>query len=261
MMIPTAALAGYSAVAVVAVLGSASLVNIGQTIRQTKSPRSRMSSATNSQPLSLPQVLSLSRKESIQLFLQSDWSSQNSDGVWNNNHNNNSNEIPATRTILAPVLDLEGEWQGALLDNHGPIMVRIGDLRHTVALPSLTLHTQTLVTKFLTHVLFGPTWMGKEFFRNGKGGINVFLHKKKHTFDVLHGAPSRLDSKGSLCLEYHKYQGRWSLWRTMRDELRVVPAQQHYDVLIGMGSMAWSGGMLNASPFCLWRHKRNGTGI
>ena len=38
----------------------------------------------------------------------------------------------------------------------------------------------------------------------------------------------------------------------MRDELRVLSLTDG-DVLIGMGSMTWSGGSLNASPFCLWR--------
>ena len=43
----------------------------------------------------------------------------------------------------------------------------------------------------------------------------------------------------------------------MVDELRVLklPEDSSVEVMIGMGCMAWSGGMLNASPFCLWRHK------
>ena len=38
----------------------------------------------------------------------------------------------------------------------------------------------------------------------------------------------------------------------MQDELRVVPVRQG-QVLIGLGHMAWSGGVWNASPFLLYR--------
>ena len=29
-----------------------------------------------------------------------------------------------------------------------------------------------------------------------------------------------------------------------------------YDIIIGLGCMAWSGGMYNAAPFCLYRLKQ-----
>jgi len=40
----------------------------------------------------------------------------------------------------------------------------------------------------------------------------------------------------------------------MRDEMRVLRLDlADGDVMIGAGCMAWSGGMLNASPFCAYR--------
>lgn len=45
----------------------------------------------------------------------------------------------------------------------------------------------------------------------------------------------------------------------MKDELRVVKAIRDEKLakttilLLGMGSMKWSGGMYNAAPFCLWK--------
>jgi hypothetical protein len=45
----------------------------------------------------------------------------------------------------------------------------------------------------------------------------------------------------------------------MIDEVRVLPCklddESEIEVLIGFGSMAWSGGVLNSSPFCLYRNK------
>jgi hypothetical protein len=35
------------------------------------------------------------------------------------------------------------------------------------------------------------------------------------------------------------------------DEVRLVPG--HDDILVGLGSMAWSGGMANSAQFCLKR--------
>ena len=97
-------------------------------------------------------------------------------------------------------------------------------------------------------------------------GINRFHSKaasgtteNEHSFDSCI-QPSRLndnidDSNSVVALTYSNYQAPLSLWKTMMDELRVVPMAEGSDgqVLIGLGCMAWSGGMLNASPFCLWR--------
>ena len=71
------------------------------------------------------------------------------------------------------------------------------------------------------------------------------------------------NSNTSLCLKYTNYQAPLSLWYTMQDELRIVTlpktvlasneTQQQQQVLLGIGYMAWSGGIWNASPFVLWR--------
>ena len=86
----------------------------------------------------------------------------------------------------------------------------------------------------------------------------------------------------SLFLKYNRYQSLSFLspWYTMRDEIRVVPesllrsiltlkgdegldagsttntTSTTTDVLLGMGSMAWSGGALNSAPFCLIRSNK-----
>lgn len=75
------------------------------------------------------------------------------------------------------------------------------------------------------------------------------------------------NSNTSLCLKYTNHQAPLSLWYTMQDELRIVTLpktvlastlsneaqQQQQQVLLGIGYMAWSGGIWNASPFVLWR--------
>jgi hypothetical protein len=73
----------------------------------------------------------------------------------------------------------------------------------------------------------------------------------------------------SICLDYTQHQGRLSLWRGMKDEIRILPISSsytihqnknsmntnEYDILIGLGSLSWSGGIYNCSPFCLYRKK------
>ena len=132
---------------------------------------------------------------------------------------------------------------------------------------------KTGVTGILTNSLFGwgRIWNGKAFFlEDGTVGVNRFYekddtiehhhhdphHHHQHKFDISL-LPSRLNGGGggggdSLRLTYASYQFPLSLWRTMEDELRVLPATDG-QVLLGMGHMAWSGGILNCSPFCLHR--------
>jgi len=74
------------------------------------------------------------------------------------------------------------------------------------------------------------------------------------------------NSNKSMCLNYSNYRSTpLSLWYTMKDEVRFVNVpmpiptipgqqkQQQQSILIGLGSMLWSGGKLNCSPFLLWR--------
>lgn len=209
----------------------------------------------------LAEMKSLSRKESLCLFLS----------------------CPSIS-----ISDVEGEWNGFFLDNNGWIM--------------------TQIPTFITNTLFvggrrGLQWNGKVFDASTGRGINRFLTKKKETKehdemkkegDVPHiyqnefafaHAPSRLlrferpDESaltGSSCvvLDYSPHQPWLSLWKSMRDEIRMVPLPSlllssssskegggggELQLLIGLGAMAWSGGVRNSAPFCLWRQHNTTT--
>jgi hypothetical protein len=202
-----------------------------------------------------------------------------------------------TTSSAAEQLDLEGEWEGVLLDNHGRIM--------------------TWVAHLLTHRFFAAAarreqrasiaaassppswWRGKSFSRLAGGDItgganriavvstparsdsgqnaSVAPVEHNHLFDAAIG-PTRFPSprgrqrskhrddssnesedSGSkselaLILTYRRHQPWYSPWRTMTDELRLLrTSPSSPTVLLGWGCMAWSGGTLNASPFCLYR--------
>lgn len=95
-------------------------------------------------------------------------------------------------------------------------------------------------------------------------GFNRFRCKNKsakidteHKFDVK-VSQSRLRGEGCL-LDYSSYQEKFSPWKTMVDEVRVLRCNSHddesddYSILLGMGSLGWSGAFLNSQPFCLAR--------
>jgi len=137
----------------------------------------------------------------------------------------------------------EGHWDGQNLDNNGVVM--------------------TSVSGFLTTLFgMGRTWNGKAFLTD-KDGINRFNSKgdnvsieTEHRFDYSIRSSGLGDgTTTSLVLDYSPYQQPFSLWKTMGDELRVVPVKSG-QVLIGLGLMGWSGGILNSSPFCLYRSNR-----
>ena len=143
---------------------------------------------------------------------------------------------------------------------------------------------KTSISYFVTHVLFSRNrkWIGKEIFDSktniqsseNKGlanekkeitsGCNRFFSKSttpqtvemEHKFDVTI-SPSRLDSKSSLRLKYANYQSSFSLWKSMVDELRMIDvlvdenSQTKETVLLGIGCMSWSGGIMNAAPFLM----------
>ncbi|CAB9520460.1 expressed unknown protein [Seminavis robusta] len=149
--------------------------------------------------------------------------------------------------------EIAGEWNGHLLDNDSWIM--------------------TAVTGLLSNRMFGMgrKWNGKQFGKENDPqlGINRFhprnantkqqaeqstITPTEHTFDMIL-RPSKLGARDmSLVLDYTKYQFPLSLWRTMMDEVRIVPLDNGEPrVLIGLGYMAWSGGRMNSSPFVLYR--------
>ncbi|CAJ1966786.1 unnamed protein product [Cylindrotheca closterium] len=137
--------------------------------------------------------------------------------------------------------DIEGEWEGELLDNNGAIM--------------------TTVSNIMTNGFFalgpGRTWNGKRFENNGVTGVNRFFTQKENRgdtkirFDVSIEESKLNPGKPCIQLKYFNHQSPISPWKTMVDELRMVPGTK--EVLLGMGSMAWSGGSANSAPFCLRR--------
>mmetsp|Transcript_11270 Transcript_11270/g.27127 ORF Transcript_11270/g.27127 Transcript_11270/m.27127 type:complete len:233 (-) Transcript_11270:51-749(-) len=136
---------------------------------------------------------------------------------------------------------IEGEWEGELLDNNGVIM--------------------TTVSNIMTNGLFalgpGRKWNGKRFENSGVVGINRFFTEKENKrdtkirFDVSIEESKMNPGNSCIRLKYFNHQSPISPWKTMVDELRLVPGTN--DVLLGMGSMAWSGGSANSAPFCLRR--------
>jgi hypothetical protein len=143
--------------------------------------------------------------------------------------------------VPADLSDIEGEWDGVLLENNGLIMTKVSNI--------------------MTHGLFalgsGRRWAGKRFGKNGESGINRFFNKNtnshdtKINFDVSIQHSSLHAGNPCIRLRYFDHQSPVSLWKTMVDELRIIPGYD--DVLLGMGAMAWSGGSANSAPFCLHR--------
>lgn len=102
----------------------------------------------------------------------------------------------------------------------------------------------------------------------------ILKTEKEHCFEYRIDTSRLHPHESSICLDYTNHQGIFSLWKGMKDEIRVLPTESplsslssssttdqissnnnKYDVLIGLGSMNWSGGIYNCSPFCLYRKK------
>lgn len=102
--------------------------------------------------------------------------------------------------------------------------------------------------------------------------------EEEHQFDTnveasrlfsIHTTENDDNSNQSVVIRYNKYQSFFSLWKTMIDEVRVLKYfddstlsngdENAIEVMIGFGCMAWSGGVLNSSPFCLYRTKKKQT--
>jgi hypothetical protein len=146
-------------------------------------------------------------------------------------------QIFAASRVPSDLSEIEGEWNGCLLDNNG----------------------LTTISSILTHQLFGlrvgRNWNGKAF-RGNREGINRFTTKEgagatEHAFEYSLQDSNIIGDSQSVRIDYWDYQSLFSLWKTMRDEVRFIPGD--VEVLLGMGSMGWSGGSRNCAPFCLWR--------
>jgi len=111
--------------------------------------------------------------------------------------------------------------------------------------------------------------MGKRFHQSKFGnarGENCFIAKlngnllqqieEDHSFDICKASSKIVPAKQAFVLTYAPYHPRLSLWHSMRDEMLVVRRPETRNgkgtVFLGLGSMGWSGGYLNCSPFCLW---------
>ena len=107
----------------------------------------------------------------------------------------------------------------------------------------------------------GRRWNGKQFGVSAGQGINRFYPRQststtmetEQIFDMSIRNSKLGTQDRSLVLDYTNYQFPLSLWRTMMDEIRIVPLDGDPRVLIGLGYMAWSGGRWNSSPFLLYR--------
>jgi hypothetical protein len=167
-------------------------------------------------------------------------------------------QCSCTDNIFEETLALD--YDGFLLNNNGFFMTRI--------------------TQFITHELFSigsakarkvgrrNRWIGKSF--RSAIGINRFgCDHLLHSFDVSYeatrfpiSAPANATANDkSIMLRYRRHQpGWWSPWSSMVDELRVVPSPGDAsrrdmaavpELLLGFGSVGWSGGIYNAAPFLL----------
>ena len=134
----------------------------------------------------------------------------------------------------------------------------------------------------MTHSLFsnGRRWSGKAFGMKQRGlGVNRFHNRVQsepqvgkdsdtvnddetfydHSFDYSLETSQLSPEIVSLVLRYRNHESfatsGWKilLWKNMRDELRLIHCSNGDYVLLGWGCMAWSGGIWNASPFCLFR--------
>ena len=84
-------------------------------------------------------------------------------------------------------------------------------------------------------------------------GENRFEARDGRGFRWTTGAPSRFDGKPALVLDYAAAPTPDRTWGTvlrMRDELRELEP----GVLLGLGSMGATGGMVNNAPFVLRRN-------
>jgi hypothetical protein len=96
----------------------------------------------------------------------------------------------------------------------------------------------------------------------------VLKTEKEHPFLYDVTASRLYPYAPSLQIDYSNNQGTFSLWKGMKDEVRLLPKisseeegniakkNNQYDILIGLGSLSWSGGIYNCSPFCLYRKRR-----
>lgn len=212
----------------------------------------------------------MNREDLLRVFANSRAPTPSELSEWFSGESHGDGELPNERENENDLF----EWDGVLLDNNGAIMTVVSNvmthgLFGGIALPwRLTGASSKAKGRWKGKAFAKPTSVSNS---NSSGyGINRFESSSKdiksktfqrHAFDY-EIANSKLlpedNNKNNLCLRvnYAKYQSLpISLWASMRDELRVVDvdADKSNVVLIGVGSMGWSGGALNCSPFLLER--------
>jgi hypothetical protein len=108
----------------------------------------------------------------------------------------------------------------------------------------------------------------------GSIGNNHASFDERHPFDYSYSTSRIQPHQTSIVLDYQRYQHFLSPWKTMKDEIRVLRPRPRTTnrsnrrgqrnsghtqpnsnmepaILIGLGSMGWSGGKWNCQPFCL----------
>jgi len=136
----------------------------------------------------------------------------------------------------------------------------------------------TAVSGFITNYLLGRNhglWNGKSFGLNGIG-VNRFLStqqpknvdssneplavENEHHFDFKISPSERFEGK-AVSIIYEKYQPMLSPWKSMKDEVRILrrrsKRRSREGILLGLGSMGWSGSFWNSAPFCLVEVKKD----
>lgn len=182
------------------------------------------------------------------------------------------------RTTPTTLAEIHGEWDGTLTKN-GPILTSVTKF--------LTNRLFGRGRKWNGKAFLNDTTGKNRFYSSSTtdettSSSSSSSEKTTTTIEMEHEfeysiRPSYLsDQTNVIGLDYTKSQSRISLWKSMVDEIRIVDVQalrtkvcggcdgpqqpqepdQQYQILLGLGSMAWSGGMLNASPFCLYRKTR-----
>ena len=138
-------------------------------------------------------------------------------------------------------------------------------------------------SQLITHALFAPgrRWRGKLFFGSGRAGVNRFGGGALRRGFGARVAPSALDGRPALVLDYAAPRVGDAVWGRgagMRDELREVSRrgargerslralsgtklrrarrsplvpQVAPGVIVGLGSMRATGGARNCAPFVL----------
>jgi hypothetical protein len=229
---------------------------------------------TSARPAPIRHLQSLSRAELLKLYLQGGC------------------EAP-----LSPAVFLDGAWNGVLLHN-GPVLTRVvtfitnqlfgkGRRWNGKTFDTSTGCGHNRFVRLQSSTIQAPRGGGTKTNTTTDSVVLVVARTEDDQPFQFSLCESRLGTGPAVVLDYARVaqalqlQPRsafnrpwWSPWKYMVDEIRVVPCNasgtawnrtlmddpsNDWDVLLGWGAMGWSGGRLNASPFCLYRRRQKQT--